>query len=136
MYLRIIFIFLVCLVPIATLVLAAIYHFSPEYHTPSFFNTFPPLLTAFAGLAAIYSLILLTLLVIFNLKNKEITNKINSLEESNADLIKQNHVFQSKIDLLSATREIPSAAITLRVWFLIGPEMPMVPSTASPFSIQ
>lgn len=106
MYSRIIVIFLICLIPLITLVLAAVYHFSPEYQTPRFSGTFPPLLTAFAGLTAVYSMILLVLLAISNIKNKDASDKIKSVEKNNADLIKQNHGFQAKIDLLSATREI------------------------------
>jgi diguanylate cyclase (GGDEF)-like protein len=94
------------LIPFATLVLAATYHFSPEYQSPRFSGTFPPLLTAFAGLTAVYSLILLVLLAISNIKNKDVVDKIKSIEKANADLMKQNHGFQARIDLLSATREI------------------------------
>ncbi|MBI4834586.1 MAG: GGDEF domain-containing protein [Planctomycetes bacterium] len=51
-------------------------------------------------------MILLVLLAISNIKNKDASDKIKSVEKNNADLIKQNHGFQAKIDLLSATREI------------------------------
>lgn len=103
---KIIVIILICALPAATLILTAIYHFSPEYHNPLFFRPFPPLLTSFASLTAIYALALVVLLAILNLKSKELVQKIKSLEKFNTDLIKQTHELQSKIELLSAGREI------------------------------
>ena len=107
---------LIISIPLVTLVLAAVYHFSPAYLNNSFVGGFPALLTAFSSLCAIYCVCLIVLAFFINDKNKTLHARHDALAQSHEDVARENKTLSSKVDLLSATREI-SLIITHEVDF-------------------
>ncbi|MDI6787463.1 MAG: diguanylate cyclase, partial [Planctomycetota bacterium] len=109
-------ILLIILIPLLTLIFATIYHFSPSYLNHTFMGGFPALLTAFSSLCAIYCICLVVLFFVVNQSNKSLWIKNVSHQKSQEDIIRQNKILSSRVDLLSATREI-SLIITHEVDF-------------------
>ncbi|MEK7450141.1 MAG: GGDEF domain-containing protein [Planctomycetota bacterium] len=103
---KLLFIFLVGAIPIATLALAAIYHYSETYQSPHFFKSFPPILTSLAALTAVYAILLAALLALVIWENKKLKTKTKATENITQESRTQNQELQNKIELLSATREI------------------------------
>lgn len=103
---RIIIILLVCAIPLTTLTLVTVYHFSSAYQSPQFPHTFWLLLGSLAALTSIYALFLAFLMALLNRKQKKQAAKITTLGKTNKELLSYNRDLQSRIDLLSATREV------------------------------
>ena len=98
--------FVVCAIPIATIIITLFYHSSDAYQSPHFFKTFPPLITALAALTAVYSLFLAVLIAVLNWENRKLKNWTRKTEATNEEMRSQNRELQTRIELLSATREI------------------------------
>lgn len=102
---KLLFILLISGVPLATIILVTVYHVSPTYQDVHFFRTFPPLLSSFASLSALYALCLLVLFYLVNANNKSLKDKLQQSENANQETIRQNKELQRQIDVLSAIRE-------------------------------
>jgi len=104
------YIILICAIPVTTLALTAVYHFSYAYQNPREYNLFPSILTSFAALTSLYALLLIIHLVSQNLRLKTLIKRLESLEQHSQDSFHQMSHLQSKIDLLSTLREISLVA--------------------------
>ena len=102
---KLIYILLISAVPLTTIILVTVYHASPAYQDVHFFRTFPPLLSSFASLSALYALCLLVLFYLVNANNKSLKEKLQLSENANQEAIQQNKELQRQIDVLSAIRE-------------------------------
>ncbi|MBI4713151.1 MAG: sensor domain-containing diguanylate cyclase [Planctomycetes bacterium] len=103
---KLLLILFITVIPMATLILAAIYHMSPSYQDVHFWSKFPPVLTAFASLSAVYSLCLVVLFLFLNTTNKSLVARINALEKTLKESYQTNKLLQTRIELLSAQREV------------------------------
>ncbi|HLD36935.1 MAG TPA: GGDEF domain-containing protein [Planctomycetota bacterium] len=116
MFKQVLLLSLIISIPLVTLILAAVYHFSPAYLDKAYFGGFPALLTAFSSLCAIYCVCLIILVFFINEKNKLLHAKNDVLEKGHEDINRDNKTLSARVDLLSATREI-SLIITHEVDF-------------------
>ncbi|MBI5778488.1 MAG: GGDEF domain-containing protein [Planctomycetes bacterium] len=130
---QLILVSLIIFIPLATLVLAAVYHFSPAYLNNSYFGGFPALLTAFSSLCAIYCVCLIALAFFINDRNKALSAKNQAAAKGHEDLARENKTLSAKVDLLSATREI-SLIITHEVDFqkILGKSLEIIAQMINP----
>ena len=113
---QVLLLFLIISIPLVTLILAVVYHFSPAYLDEAYFGGFPAVLTAFSSLCAIYCVCLIVLVFFINEKNRALSTKTKALEKGHEDINRENKTLSARVDLLSATREI-SLIITHEVDF-------------------
>ena len=124
---------LIIFIPLVTLVLAVVYHFSPAYLSNSFVGGFPALLTAFSSLCAVYCVCLIALVLFLNDRNKNLHAKNDAQAKGHEDAARENKTLAARVDLLSATREI-SLIITHEVDFqkILGKSLEIIAQMINP----
>ncbi len=105
---QIIIIILLIAIPLITIIFGLLYYFSYDYHVDVSKKAvnLPSLLILSAFLNAIYSLLLVIIAFFVKYSNKTLHEKNISLEHGWSILKKENKTLLSRVDLLSATREI------------------------------
>jgi len=133
MFKQVLLLSLIIFIPLVTLVLAAVYHFSPAYLSTSFVGGFPALLTAFSSLCAVYCVCLIVMAFFINDKNKALHARHDALIKSHEDVTRENKILAARVDLLSATREI-SLIITHEVDFqkILGKSLEIIAQMINP----